>query len=142
MAAAGMICFAYGIGQTEANLLLTARFNGAALAVQASYYLGLFTATPSDTGGGTETVYTNYLRILITNNATNYATVSAGAVNVATVTTFATCGATGATLTQAGLFTLSSAGVLAYWGDLTASQVIANGNTPSFAANSITVQMV
>jgi hypothetical protein len=133
---------AYGIGQTEANLLLTARFNAAALATVTTYYLELYTATPSDTGGGTETVYTNYVRVAITNNATNYATVSAGAVNVATATTFATCGATGATLTQAGLNTASSAGTLAYWGDLTASQVIANGNTPSFAANSITVQMV
>jgi hypothetical protein len=133
---------AYGIGQTEANLLLTARFNQGTLAAVTTYYLELFTATPSDTGGGTETVYTNYVRIAITNNATNYATVSAGAVNVATATTFATCGATGATLTQAGLNTAVAAGTLAYWGDLTASQVIANGNTPSFAANSITVQMV
>jgi hypothetical protein len=37
-----------------------------------AWYVGLFTAAPSDTGGGTEVSGNGYARVAITNNATNF----------------------------------------------------------------------
>ena len=59
----------------------------------ATVYIGLYTATPSDSGGGTEVAGNGYDRADVTNNATNFPASSGGAKSNGTAITFAAaCG--------------------------------------------------
>src|SRR5260221_2853198 len=129
---------AFGINQTEANTIINSRFQASASTGPATIYLNLFTATPSDTAVGTLANYTSYAQIAVTCNSTNFPNAAAGATNLATVATFPTSTGGSNTLSQAGFTNLGQTTTL-YWGDLTASQVIASGNTPQFNANSTTI---
>jgi hypothetical protein len=100
-------------------------------------YLALFTATPSDSGGGTE----------VSTSGTAYArqqTVGkwgapSGTTQVATnaTITFPTATADWGVITSFGLFTASSAGTLMYWGALGASKTVSNGDTASVASGGL-----
>ncbi len=106
-----------------------------------SFYISLHTADPGETGDQTtsETAYTNYVRIAIARSGAGWTVTADTAVNAATAA-FATCGATGATVTHFGIGTASSgAGVLIYKGALTSSLVVGSGVTPTFAAGAMSV---
>lgn len=117
----------------ELNALFCAVFSGAwntiaqnAASAATSLYVSLHTSAPGNGGSQTtgETAYTNYARVAVARttggwtvtqgSGTSFSTVS----NAATIS-FATCGATGATLTHWGLGLASSgAGTLLAWGPL------------------------
>jgi hypothetical protein len=104
-------------------------------------WIGLFTATPADSGGGTEVSGGSYARVAVvrTGAGWNAATgTTATTTNTSTIT-FPTATAAWGTVTQFGIFDAASGGNLIYWGDLTASKTIGSGDTASFAASSITV---
>lgn len=104
-------------------------------ATAGSFYISLHTSSPGVGGTQTtnESAYTNYARIAVARSGAGWTTVSANTSNAAAVT-FATCGVTGSTVTHFGIGSDSSgAGNLFWFGALTASKAIANGDTPSFA---------
>lgn len=109
----------------------------------ATVYIALFTAAPSDTGGGTEVPTsggTLYARVAVTNNATNWPNASGTSPTVksnGTTFTFPTAGADWGTVTSVGIFDASSAGNLLYWATLTASKTVSSGDTASFAGTTI-----
>jgi hypothetical protein len=135
---------ASGIGQTYANGILNAMFENSAFTGAATQYCALFTVVPSDTGLGTEAVYTNYARQAVTMSATTFPAASAGAISGSNAAiTFPTCGVTGETEVAAAWCAAVSGGTQPNtWGNLSANQAIANGNTPSFAINAITISAV
>lgn len=137
---------ASGINQTHANGIITADFQGTSVyASPATMYLAVYTADPSDTAAGTEvsTTSTAYARIAFTCNSTNFTPVSAGTVLLATVATYAVCGASNyGTCTAVSTMSAVTAGNLYYWGDMNANVVINTGNQLSFPANSITFAYV
>lgn len=108
----------------------------------ATVYLALFTATPSDTGGGTECTGGSYARVAITNNATNWpaatgtspATKASGAAF-----TFPAATADWGTVTSWALFDAATVGNMLYWGALSVSKAILNGDTASFASGQISI---
>lgn len=105
-------------------------------------WIGLFTTTPADAGGGTEVTGGSYARKSVIRNATTdfgAATGTTGTTANAAVVTFATATAAWGTVTQFGIFDASTAGNLVYWGDLTASKVIGSGDTASFAIGALTI---
>lgn len=114
--------------------------------VAGSLYISLHTADPGETGtqATNETVYTNYVRVAVTRASgaggwTISGTAPTSGSNTSVVT-FATCGATGATLTHFGVGTTSSgATTLLFSGALTSSLAVSNGVTPSFAAAALAV---
>ena len=122
-----------------------------------SVWVALFTATPSDTGGGTEvsTTGTNYARVQVTSSLANWAgTQSAGSTTASSGTngittnnnaiTFnaPTGGTNWGTITSFGLFDASSAGNLLIWGALTSNKTVNNGDAaPSFAAGALSFQI-
>ena len=55
-------------------------FAGAAYTAPGTLYLGLYTATPSDTGGGTELSGSAYARLATSGNLMAYGTLSASKV--------------------------------------------------------------
>lgn len=109
-------------------------------------HFALFTAAPSDSGGGTEVSGGSYARVSVARSLANFAgTQSAGSTTASSGTggvtsnngtiTFPTPTANWGTVTHWGVFDASSGGNLLFHGALTTSRVINNGDGPvSFAA--------
>jgi hypothetical protein len=125
--------------------ILESTLRAAAYTVPATVYVALFTATPTEayTVGvptGTEVTGGSYARVA----ATFAASVSGGASPSSTaansgVITFPTASAGWGTVTSFGVFDAASAGNLLYFGNLTATQTVATGNTPTYAAGAIVI---
>lgn len=111
-------------------------------ATEGSLYISLHTADPGETGDQStnETVYTNYLRVAVARNSGGW-TVTGNAVTNAATITFATCGASGATLTHFGVGCSSGtgAGKLLYSGALTSPLAVSSGIQPQFAAGDLDI---
>lgn len=116
-------------------------------------YVGLFTANPSDTGGGTEVATGSYARVAVASSLANWAGTQAAASTAASsgtsgttsnngAITFPTPSANWGTITGIGIFDASSAGNLLFWAPLTVSKTVNNGDpAPSFAAAALTIQI-
>lgn len=107
------------------------------------FYISLHTASPGETGTQTtsETTYTNYVRVSVARSTAGWTATGNTCDNDSTIT-FATCGASGATLTDFGIGSDSSAaGNLFLYGALTSSLAVSNGITPSFAAGALDVTL-
>lgn len=115
------------------NELLDHVFGNAAYTAPATLYFALFTAAPSDSGGGTEVTGGSYARVAKTNNATNFPAASGGLKSNGTAVNFGVASASWGTVTHVGVFDAASAGNLLVWGALTTSKVIGNGDSAEFA---------
>lgn len=111
----------------------------------ATVYIALYTAAPTDAGGGTE-VSTGggslYARVAVTNNTTNWPNATGTtptAKSNGTTFTFPTAGADWGTVTAFGIFDASSGGNLLYWATLNSNKLISNGDTASFSNGTITI---
>ena len=118
-----------------------------------SLYVALLTAAPSDTGGGTEVTGGSYARVTVASSLANWAGTQAAASTTASSGTGGTTSNNGAVtfpaptanwgaVTHFGIYDASSAGNLLFWGALTTSKTVNNGDAaPSFAAAALTVQI-
>jgi hypothetical protein len=134
---------------TFSNDLILLIFNGTNISLIAdntvtspltNLYLALHTSDPGVGGAQTtnETSYTNYVRIAVARTGGGWSVASGAASNVAAAT-FATCGASGATITHVSIGTLvSGAGKVLYAGVLNSPLVVVNGVIPSFAGGALT----
>lgn len=135
------------------NKIIDALLRAQAIGTPATWYVGLFTAAPSDTGGGTEVSGGSYARVAVTASLANFAgTQSAGSTTASSGTggtssnngaiTFPAPTANWGVVTHFGIFDASSGGNLWIWGALTVSKTINNGDAaPSFAAAALTFQI-
>ena len=105
----------------------------------ATVYAALYSVTPSDTGGGTELSGGSYARVSMTNNSTNWPAASSGSKSNGTAITFPTASADWSTAVAFGILDASSSGNLLYWGSLTTSKTVTNGDTASFAIGTLTI---
>lgn len=96
-------------------------------------YLALYTVTPTTAGGGTETTYSNYVRVA---TAGDWGAASAGSIATNAIIPFAICGATGATIVAWGLLDASTSGNLLMFGSC--SLAVSSGITPQFASGALT----
>lgn len=107
-------------------------FRTGSLSKPAGLYFALFTAAPSDAGGGTEVAGGGYARVAVTPLDANFAAPSI--VGGATVTsnsgavTYPAPNASWGTVTHWAVFDAASAGNMLFWGALTASKTIGNGD--------------
>lgn len=124
--------------------LLNHVFGATAYSSPGTLYIALFTAAPSDSGGGTEVTGGSYARVAVTNNTTNFPNASGtnptSKANGTTIT-FPTASASWGTVVAFGIFDASSGGNLIAWADLTANKTIGSGDTASFAASSLTITL-
>lgn len=114
-------------------------------------WIGLYTATPSDAGGGTEVTGGSYARVQVSSSLANWAgTQSAGSTSASSGTggqtsnnnaiTFPSPTANWGTVTHFGVFDASTSGNLLYWAALNASKTVNNGDAaPSFVAGALTI---
>ena len=119
----------------------------------ATLYVGLFTANPTDTGGGTEVAGGSYARVSVTSSLANWAgTQSAGSTTASSGTsgttsnngaiTFPAPTANWGTVTGFAVFDASSSGNPLFWSALTVNKTVNNGDAaPSFAAGALTFQI-
>lgn len=104
-----------------------------------SVWVGLYTAAPTDAGGGTECTGGSYARK--STAGSDWAAASGGATSNANAITFVTPTGSWGTATHFGLFDAASAGNLLAWNSLTTPQAIGTGNTVSFAAGDLDVTL-
>lgn len=121
--------------------LLDHVFSAAAYTAPATLYIGLFTATPSDTGGGTEVSGGSYARKDVTNNVTNFPAASSGAKANGTEITFVTATANWGTVVAFGIFDAVTAGNLLAWGDVTPNKAVNSGDTAKFAVGDLDITL-
>lgn len=119
----------------------------------ATLYYALLTAAPSDTGGGTEVTGGSYARVAVTSSLANMAGTQAAASTTASsgttgttsnnaAITFPAPSANWGVVTHFGVYDASTSGNLLFYGALTASKTINNGDAaPAFAISAFTLQI-
>lgn len=127
------------------NEILDHILSAATYTAPATVYVALHTADPGDSGTQptNECSGTGYARVAVTNNATNWPAASGGSKSNGTDIDFGTVGAGGwgtATHWSIGV-AASGAGNILLSGALSASKVLAAGDTAKFAAGSLTVSV-
>jgi hypothetical protein len=98
-------------------------------------WVALFTAAPSDAGGGTEVTGGAYARKATVGADWNAA--SGGSVSNANAITFVTASASWGTVTHWALFDAVTAGNMLRWAALSTSKLIGSGDIASFAAGAL-----
>lgn len=102
-------------------------------------YVALFTAAPSDAGGGTECTGGSYARKVTAGS--DWAAASGGATSNAAVITFVTPTGSWGTATHFALMDASTSGNQLGWAALTTPQAIGTGNTVSFAIGDLDITL-
>ncbi len=106
----------------------------ASTSAPSNVYLSLHTANPDEDGSGTEVSGSGYSRNVVT-----FASASSGSTASNSVEEFTASGGAFGTVTHFGIWDASSRGNLLYYGALTASKTIADGDTLRFASGAITI---
>lgn len=136
------------------NKLVDHIFRGVTYTVPTTLYVALYTAAPSDSGGGTEiTIGTNaYARRDVVSTAgspvwantqgvagTAASSGTGGVTSNTSAITFVTPTGSWGTVTHFGILTAATGGDLLFHGALTVSQTVNNGNTVSFAPGALQI---
>ena len=109
-------------------------FRGITMTAIPTVYAGLYTAAPSDSGGGTEVSGNGYARVSVAFGAPSNGQV----LNSGTVT-FATATASWGTITHFGIFDTTTSGNLLVWTPLDTSKAIGTNDVAQFATSAISV---
>lgn len=115
--------------------------NTAIFTPPANVYLALFTAAPSDSGGGTEVSGGSYARKTVSTTTQWTAPGVAGLTDNINAQAFATATANWGTITHVGIFDAVTAGNLLFHGALTASKVVNSGDTFQFNAGDLDITL-
>jgi len=121
------------------NLVLTYLFTTGSATRPTAWYVGLFTAAPSDTGGGTEVTGNGYARV-VTGTISGSGTATTFS-NAAAIEFAAASGGNWGTVGWAGIFDASTSGNLLAWAPLTTSRVINDGDVFRIPATSLTITL-
>lgn len=114
-------------------------FRAAAFTPPSTVYAALYTAAPTDAGGGTEVSGGGYARTAVTFGAAS-GTAPTQISNSANVD-FPQATANWGTVVAVGIFDASTAGNLLAWGDLTTSKAINSGDIARFSTGSLVIQL-
>ena len=121
------------------NLALTYLFTTGSVTRPTAWYVGLFTAAPSDTGGGTEVSGSAYARVAtgtISGSGTATTFTNAAAIEFA-----AASGGNWGSVGWAGIFSASTGGTLLAWAPLTTAKTINDGDIFRIPASSLSITL-
>lgn len=133
------------------NKLVDHLLRATAYTAPSTVYVALYTAAPSDAGGGTEVTIgsNNYARASVVSSGSAWANTQASGTGVSTGTggvtsnssaiTFLVPSGSWGTITNFGILDAATGGNLLFHGALTVSQTVNTGNTVSFAAGSLQI---
>lgn len=121
-------------------------FGSRAYTIPATYYVGLWTATLSDSSTGStagEPSGGAYARVSVTNNSSNFDAVSAGTglTKNTNLITFPMATSSWGTITYVGICDASSAGNLIAWASLTTPISVAAYDTVLFQPGDLTITL-
>lgn len=107
-------------------------------------YMALFTAAPSEAGGGTEATYTGYARVsfrsdLQVNSDQFTVPDGAGTAQNSQDLNYAANAGSSQTVTHYGIFDASSGGTMKFWGPLATSKTIDPTDIPSFPSGTVKI---
>ena len=105
--------------------------------VPANIYVALYTAAPSDAGGGTEVTGSGYARVA--HNTWDAA--AGGASSNSGAVSFGTAASAWGTVTHFALLDATTAGNFLMWGTLDSSRVIATNDTCQFADGALDITL-
>lgn len=132
------------------NKLTDLVLRGQAFTPPATLYVALFTAAPSDSGGGTEVTGGSYARASLTASLANWSGTQGAGTTVASsgtggassnnaAITFPAPTANWGSVTHIGIFDAASGGNLLFHGALGTAKTVNNGDpAPSFTAGQLT----
>ena len=100
-------------------------------------YVGLFTAAPSDTGGGTEVSGGDYARTAVTFSVSGTTTLCTNSAAVE----FPTASASWGTVVAVAVFDASTSGNMLAWADLTTSKTIDSGDVFRIATGDLDITL-
>lgn len=115
--------------------LLDAAFRNAGYTGPATVYMGLYTAAPTDSGGGTEVTGGGYAR-----QAVAFGAPSGGTISNTGAVAFTASGANFGTVVAVGFFDALSAGNLLAWDEIS-SVVVNDTDTLNFAIGDIDISL-
>lgn len=104
--------------------LLKHAFTNTTYTPAATMYVGLYTAAPTDAGGGTEVSGGSYARVSVSFSVSGTGTLCTNSAAVE----FTAATASWGTIVAVGVFDASTAGNLLAWADLTVSKTIDTGD--------------
>ena len=122
------------------NLVLTWLLTSGSATRPTAWYVGLFTAAPSDTGGGTEVTGNAYARVA-TGTIGVSGTSPTTATNSAAIEFAAASGGNWGTVTHAAIFDASTSGNMLAWAELTTARTINDGDVFRIPASSLTITL-
>jgi len=120
---------------SHAGELLSKDFGAVNYTPPATWYVGLLS-------GGTELTGSNYARVAVTNNVTNFPTVTTNAIVNGTAITFPAASADWLTVDEVALFIASSGGTAKYRGNLDPTVTVRSGQIREFAAGDLTIRLI
>lgn len=103
-----------------------------------AWYVALYTAAPSDSGGGTEVSGAGYSRKSVSFNA---ASTPGGTTSNSGIVSWTAAGGAYGTVTHVGIFDASTAGNLIWQGALSTSKTVNDGDTIQFSAGNLTLTL-
>jgi hypothetical protein len=118
------------------NALLDWAMGGTSPTRPTARHVGLFTAAPTDAGGGTEVTGSGYARQTATFDAA-----ASGATANSSALTFTASGGAWGTITHIGIFSAATGGNLLWWGPLAASKTVGDGDSLVLAAGAVTMSL-
>jgi hypothetical protein len=132
------------------NAIIDHLFRTRTFAKPAALYVALFTAAPSDAGGGTEVTGGGYARVNLAPADANWQATQGGTsgnssgtggqTGNAAIITYPSPSASWGTVTHFGIFDALTAGNLLVWDALTTPRTIANGDpAPTFQVGALTI---
>jgi len=110
-------------------------FGGSSYSAPSTLYVALYTAAPSDSGGGTEVSGGAYAR------QTGAFTVSGGTASNTSAIEYATATANYGTVVAVGVLDASSGGNLLAYGTLTSSKTVSSGDVFRFNASALDITL-
>lgn len=121
------------------NALANHVFRTTGFTQPSNLHIALYTAGPTDAGGGTELTGAGYARVQVS-RADSQWTLSSGAVSNTNTITFPTPSANWGNVTHFGIFDASTGGNLLFHGSLTTAKTVNSGDTVTFPAGQLVIQ--
>lgn len=103
-----------------------------------AWYVALYTAAPSDSGGGTEVSGAGYSR---KSSSYNAASSPGGTTSNSAVVSWTAAGGNYGTVTHVGIFDASTDGNLLWQGALSTPKTVNDGDTIQFSAGNLTLTL-
>jgi hypothetical protein len=121
------------------NAVIDHMFRNQSFTPPVTLYFALFTAAPTDAGGGTEVTGGSYARVAKTAASAGFSAASAGSATNSADIDFGTASANWGTVTHFAVFDAATSGNQLGWGALGTSKTINSGDGGKFLAGAMTL---